>query len=273
MKKFKKFFVRVPILVIILFNLIFLLINFFHLIQEEIIIKHISKNIVSSGELEDIEILREVLLFVNNNVSFNKGKRGYFRASSIEILTDNIGGQCGEFARLSIALLNEFGIPAHRVYLFTKKDGKRFSNHVLIEVSIDGTWILADPLYNFIFYDSYTKDFFNIRINEEESYIKFINKFHGVALKRCDAPDTFIYTYPIDFKNINDYSLIYWERIPLKKISRKIFKLIFHKKNHQIPLPFILEKPYLFKFVIFIILFLFFTLIYFEILGKQKKKF
>ena len=254
MKKFKKFIVRIPILIIILFNLIFLLINFFHLIQEEIIIKHISKNIVSSSEVEDIEILRKVLLFVNNNVSFNKGKRGYLRSSPIEILTDNIGGQCGEFARLSIVLLNEFGIPAHRVYLFTEKDGKRFSNHVLIEVSIDGNWILADPLYNFIFYDYNTKDFFNIRINEEKSYMNFINKFHGVALKRCEAPDTFIYTYPIDFTNINDYSLIYWDRIPLKQTSRKIFNVFFHRRHSEIALPFILEKPYFFKFVILMVI-------------------
>jgi len=258
----------------IFFSLFMSLFNIFFLMQEEIILNYTLKSIISGKESSDIDRLEKVIAFVNNNIFFHEGGHGFLRANPMEILNPRIGGQCGEFSRITIVLLNKLKIPAHRVYLFEHdKDGNLFSNHVVIEVFIDGDWVLVDPMYKMIFYDRKTGRFFNSRVDDPGRYREFIDRFPGISLNRCNAPNSFIYSYPIDYINLRNNSLIYWKRVPAGSFLKKTFSILFPKRKNDISLPVFMERPYFFKTCFYLFLFLFSSGIFLEMVSKSKKVF
>lgn len=271
MKSFdKKIIVRLPLILINLAFLTLMVFNLIHVGQEEIIIANVTRmGLGYERNITDPEKIERILDFVNVNVTFNDGKFGFFRASPNEILNSDIGGQCGEFSRLTIVLLNRVGIPAHRVYLFSEKDGTRFSNHVLIEFYLNGNWYIADPLYNFVFRDKATGEFYSLAENDKEKFQSIVNQFGGVSLRKCNEPNVFIHRYPIHFENLNNNSRIHWARLPASNILIKILKFIFPENYKEIPNPGIFERPYLLKSFIWGMLWIFFMIILFETLQFQ----
>jgi hypothetical protein len=81
------------------------------------------------------------------------------RSSALEILDPTVGGQCGEFTRVTVLLLQQMGYSAHRLYLFPPLEpGQAFdpksqaSFHVMGEVWTGDRWAAIDPLRGIVFY-------------------------------------------------------------------------------------------------------------------------
>lgn len=270
----KKLLIRSPILILIFFSLFFLIFNVFLFTQEEVILYYTVKSLITKKDTTDLQKLERVIDFINKNIYFNEGKKGFFRANPMEILNKETGGQCGEFSRITIVLLSKLRIPSHRIYLFTfNKQGKLYSNHVMVEALIDNNWILVDPMYKMIFFDPESCKFYNSSVKDPELYRKIVDTFPGISLNRCNAPNVFIYSYPIDYDNFSNNSLVHWQKFPAGKSIHYLFRIFFPKREDDISMPLVFERPYLLKIIFYFVLFLILSAVYLELLSREKKVF
>lgn len=67
------------------------------------------------------------------------------------------GGHCAKRTRLLTILLEEQGIPAHKLFLYNERglellsDPPRAWVHVVVEAKLDDRWVVVDPLFDVVF--------------------------------------------------------------------------------------------------------------------------
>jgi hypothetical protein len=84
---------------------------------------------------------------------------GLVKKSSLQVMFE--GGECGNLARLTVNMLNEINVKAHRVHLYNEescleylKNGRQCNDiyvHAVVEFEYDGKKRVADPTINVIY--------------------------------------------------------------------------------------------------------------------------
>jgi hypothetical protein len=63
------------------------------------------------------------------------------------------GGHCGNLSRLFVTMARLDGLRARRVHLYDVTAGDEPYTHAVVEVWVDGGWVVVDPLYGVVFRD------------------------------------------------------------------------------------------------------------------------
>jgi Transglutaminase-like superfamily len=184
---------------------------------------------------------------------------------SIEIIQK--GGHCGRRSRLLINLLQLKGIKAHKVHLINHDYRKYGHNqeyvHAVVEAYVSGSWVIADPLYNIVFFDDKNNlaDLHEIQTNQD-IFRKGISRADTYFLEYLDG----LYTY-------NEYRKFIWSALPFgNTLYEFLIKFIDKSKVDNITTPFILEKPYLLLSICSYSAALFFVFCFFVINRFYKKR-
>ncbi len=218
------------ILVIVILGLLtFLaLYNLAKEIQEIRFLKNTLKQTIEKIQIETVEDLIKVKNYLNSTISHNQDlkekKRPLLRHTASHILKSNYGF-CGENARVAIKLFILGGIKANRIYLFRKE-----WEHVLVEHQFNGSWFMFDGHYD---KDTLLKD---------EDVASIPSENIG------DYPDHYPNNPYLDFCRIK----LFYKIPPLKSMSKIRLTSFF---------TYVLESPYLMKFIFFVLLI--FTLLLF----------
>jgi len=124
--------------------------------QENQYLQQVAQTLKTGDASKDIEA---AVNYAYTHINLGDGKQGFLRSTALEILNPSVGGQCGEYTRFTILLLEQMGYSARRVYLFpTAPTGETFdpkeqpSFHVMGEVWVGDRWAAIDPLHGFVFY-------------------------------------------------------------------------------------------------------------------------
>jgi hypothetical protein len=73
-------------------------------------------------------------------------KAGMLESSSVDLMTT--WGACGSYSKILARLLSCYGYPLR---IGQMKANGHFGGHIIVEVCIDGRWVVTDPLYDVVF--------------------------------------------------------------------------------------------------------------------------
>lgn len=117
--------------------------KFLHQAEVEYSPNHLELSKIAQKILEDkpspVKVVRRVWNFVRNNMTYRKPKR----PNTAVWILKNQHGRCGEYTRLTVALLRACGLPARGVYgIKNYTDGPAISSHAWTEVYLpDAGWM------------------------------------------------------------------------------------------------------------------------------------
>lgn len=188
--------------------------------------------------------------YVYDHAYIGDGKFGVLRASATQVLDPSIGGQCGEFVRLTVNLLDVMGYQTHRLYMFPIAEaGKAFdpaeqpSFHVAAEVWVDGQWMLVDPLHGITFHDQSGQ---LVSIQQvvadpkiiKAGYVERPQEVHPATYGGIATDD-----YWISPKTFSNPQGLNWGQRPFSWLYKALGRLGVRHLN-QIYLPVLAEQPY-----------------------------
>jgi hypothetical protein len=151
------------------------------------------------------------------------------------------GGHCAKRTRLLTILLEEQGIPAHKLFLYNERglellnDPPRAWVHVAVEAQLDDRWVLVDPLFDVVFEkpdgDLATAE--NLRENPD-----ILRAGRARADERYDIWEDSLYTY-------QDVRRFPWFMIPVVgELKHDVLaKLLGHDRADWIVTPLWMEEP------------------------------
>jgi hypothetical protein len=195
--------------------------------------------------------LQAAVNFVFGTCRRGDGKRGMLRSSTLDILEPKIGGQCGEYTRAAINLLNQMGYTARRVYLFPQPEpGQVFdprtppSYHVLAEVWVDERWVAIDPLRGLVFHDEH---------GNLASLAEVANNPAVIEQAYQDRPVLeYLTVWDIPVREQLDITAGYyqhaqrlnWGTIAKVPGAYQAARLVFGERTRDLALPLFLEQPH-----------------------------
>lgn len=221
-------------------------------------LKRIADTLQTGQPDQDIQA---VVDFVYQNAYVSEGKYGILRASALDVLSPQIGGQCGDFVRLTINLLNQMGYPARRVYLFPAAEpGQAFnprtqvSFHVLAEIWNGEKWVVVDALRGIVFRDA---DQNLVTIDELAAQPDIIERametrpqeIHRTIWGSVD--ETRLDLYPELYANPQRMNWTYLARIPG---AFELTRSALGDQLSQVSVPLFLEQPHTVLFTVSILL-------------------
>lgn len=150
------------------------------------------------------------------------------------------GGHCGRRSRLLINLLHKKNIMARKVHLINqnyKKYGHSHEYvHAVVEAFVNGSWVIADPLYNIVYMNE----------NSEMATLNEIQSNQKIFKEGIRRANTKYVDYLEDLYTYNEYRKFNWNSLPWgNAIYLFLTKKIGVKRVDMLPTPYILEKPYL----------------------------
>jgi hypothetical protein len=152
------------------------------------------------------------------------------------------GGHCGRRSRLLIALLRQRGIPAHKVHLINEHYAEFGHNHeyvhAVVEVRVNGKWVIADPLYNLVY-----------RLPTGElAGLDDLQRSDAVFQKGLLRADTQYVAYLPELYTYSSYRKFLWSSLPVVgELSRRVLSAVFgDARINEVTGPAILESPYWF---------------------------
>ncbi|MDL1976386.1 MAG: transglutaminase domain-containing protein [Deltaproteobacteria bacterium] len=150
------------------------------------------------------------------------------------------GGHCGRRSRLLINLLHKKNIKARKVHLINqnyKKHGHTHEYvHAVVEAFINGSWVVADPLYNIVYMNE----------NGEMAGLNEIQSNPKIFKEGIRHADTKYVDYLEDLYTYAEYRKFIWNSLPWGDFIRIFLANKFGKMRvDMLSIPYILEKPYL----------------------------
>lgn len=215
--------------------------------QESRSLADIANTLKTGDPAQDI---KAVVNYVYAHAYLGEGKYGLLRATATQVMDITIGGQCGEFVRLTINLLSQMGYTAHRLYMFPDAEtGKAFdpatqpSFHVVAEVWIDRHWVLVDPLHGLVFHDSQGNLVTLDQVVGDPSIIKAGYKERPREIHPYAFGGTFDSPYYISGQTFANPQGLNWGQKPFIWIY-KLVERVGPTDLSQIYLPVLAEQPY-----------------------------
>ena len=94
----------------------------------------------------DWQKVNHLVSYVNDYIEYKASPSGF---NIDEILQQKVG-DCTEYAKLLVEMLNAIDIPAREIsgLVYLGDHEKRFGGHVWVEVLLDGYWLSVDPTWN-----------------------------------------------------------------------------------------------------------------------------
>lgn len=237
---------------------LFALIQGFTQVTENRELKRIADTLQTGQPDQDIQA---VVDFVYQNAYVSEGKYGILRASALDVLSPQIGGQCGDFVRLTINLLNQMGYPARRVYLFpASESGQAFnprtqvSFHVLAEIWTGEKWVVVDALRGIVFRDSEQNLVTIDALAAQPDIIERAMEARPEEIHRTiwgSVDVTSIDLYPELYANPQRLNWTYLARIPG---AFEVTRSILGDQLSQVPVPLFLEQPHTLLFTLSLLL-------------------
>lgn len=151
------------------------------------------------------------------------------------------GGHCGRRARLLMAILEQYDIPARKVHLINDRFAE-FSHshryvHAVVEARIDGKWVVADPLYNII-YRTAQGDLASLQEIQGDRKRVF---FAIIA-----EADTLYSPYYAELYTFDRYRKFIWNSFPGgEQLYEWLEKVIGLERARELSGPAVIEKPLL----------------------------
>jgi hypothetical protein len=151
------------------------------------------------------------------------------------------GGHCGRRARLLMAILEQYDIPARKVHLINDRFAEFNHNHhyvhAVVEARIDGEWVVADPLYNII-YRTPQGALASLRDIQQDR--------ERVFLATIASADTLYSPYFAELYTFDQYRKFIWNSFPGgEQLYELMENVIGPERARELPGPAVIEKPLL----------------------------
>ena len=149
------------------------------------------------------------------------------------------GGHCGRRSRLLVALLNEQGLSARKVHLindsFLDFGHAHHYVHAVVEVEMDGQWVVLDPLYNIAFQNpsGQLASLHDIRNDPENIFWPTVRE-----------ADTQFSPYYEELYQYGQYRKFIWNSFPGgERVYELLVVMIGADRARDIPTPAWIENP------------------------------